>query len=130
VTNYEELAFAFITDNADEWPVAWMCEALEVSVSGYYARATRADSPTEAWRQELVAAIEEIHADVKQRYGSPRMTAELNARVLGEYRGRTHAGARDSCERVETIRSHDGLEPSPAGGGEHPRPGLRAGRAE
>jgi transposase InsO family protein len=57
-----------------------MCGALEVSVSGYYARATRAGSPTEAWRRELVAAIEEIHADVKQRYGSPRMTAELNAR--------------------------------------------------
>jgi putative transposase len=60
--------------------VAWMCEALEVSASGYYAWATRADNPTEAWRQELVAAIKEIHADVKQRYGSPRMTAELNAR--------------------------------------------------
>jgi transposase InsO family protein len=57
-----------------------MCAALEVSVSGYYAWATRADSPTEAWRQERVGAIEEIHADVKQRYGSPRMTAELNAR--------------------------------------------------
>jgi putative transposase len=60
-----------------------MCEALEVSVSGYYAWATRADSPTQAWRQELVAAIEQIHADVKQRYGSPRMTAELNARGHG-----------------------------------------------
>ena len=57
-----------------------MCEASEVSASGYYARATRADSPTEAWRQELVGVIEEIHADVKQRYGSPRMTAELIAR--------------------------------------------------
>ena len=57
-----------------------MCEALEVSASGYYAWATRADSPTEAWRQELVTAIEQIHGEVKQRYGSPRMTAELNAR--------------------------------------------------
>jgi len=57
-----------------------MCEALEVSASGYHAWATRPDSPTETWRQELVGAIEEIHADVKQRYGSPRMTAELNAR--------------------------------------------------
>jgi putative transposase len=57
-----------------------MCEALEVSASGYYAWATRADGPTEAWRQKLVAAIEQIHADVKQRYGSPRMTAELRAR--------------------------------------------------
>ncbi|VTU02508.1 transposase : Transposase OS=Cystobacter violaceus Cb vi76 GN=Q664_31950 PE=4 SV=1: HTH_21: rve [Gemmataceae bacterium] len=57
-----------------------MCEALEVSVSGYYAWAARPDSPTEVWRRELVGAIEEIHAEVKGRYGSPRMTAELNAR--------------------------------------------------
>ena len=57
-----------------------MCEALEVSVSGYYAWAARPDSATEVWRQELVGAIEEVHAEVKGRYGSPRMTAELNAR--------------------------------------------------
>jgi transposase InsO family protein len=57
-----------------------MCEALEVPVSGYYAWAARADGPTAEWRAELVAAIEEIHADVKGRYGSPRMTAELKAR--------------------------------------------------
>jgi transposase InsO family protein len=57
-----------------------MCEALEVSASGYYAWASRPDSPTDEWRQELVGAIEEVHAEVKQRYGSPRMTAELKAR--------------------------------------------------
>lgn len=28
----------------------------------------------------MVGAIEQIHAEVKRRYGSPRMTAELNAR--------------------------------------------------
>jgi len=57
-----------------------MCEALEVSASGYYAWATRPDSPTQLRRQELVGAIREIHAEVEGRYGSPRMTAELNAR--------------------------------------------------
>lgn len=57
-----------------------MCDALEVSASGYYAWAARPDSPTEERRQELVGAIEEIHAEVKQRYGSPRMAAELTAR--------------------------------------------------
>ena len=57
-----------------------MCEALEVSASGYYAWATRADSPAELRRQELVGAIAEIHADVKHRYWITRMTAELNAR--------------------------------------------------
>jgi len=74
------LTFQFIADNTDELPVTWMCDALEVSVSRYYAWTTRADSPTEQWREELVEAIQEVHADVKQRYGSPRMTAELNAR--------------------------------------------------
>jgi len=74
------VTFRFIADNADQWPVTWMCEALEVSASGYYAWASRADSPTEEWRQELVGAIEEVHARVKGRYGSPRMTAELKAR--------------------------------------------------
>jgi transposase InsO family protein len=57
-----------------------MCEALEVSASGYYAWASRPDSPGQKWRQELIGAIEEIHAEVKHRYGSPRMTAALNAR--------------------------------------------------
>ena len=74
------MTFRFIADHAAEWPVTWMCEALEVSASGYYAWAARPDSPTEQRRQELVGAIEEVHAEVRQRYGSPRMTAELKAR--------------------------------------------------
>ena len=57
-----------------------MCDALEVSASGYYAWTARADSPTQQWRDELLGGIEEIHTEVKQRYGSPRMTAELKAR--------------------------------------------------
>jgi putative transposase len=60
--------------------VAWACDALEVSESGYYAWAGRAPSPAELRRGQLLAAIEQVHADVKGRYGSPRMTAELNAR--------------------------------------------------
>jgi len=51
-----------------------------VSESGYHAWAARSPSPAEGRRAGLVAAIEAIHAEVKGRYGSPRMTAELNAR--------------------------------------------------
>ena len=51
-----------------------------MSESGYYAWAGRAPSPAERRRERLVAAIEQVHADVRGRYGSPRMTAELNAR--------------------------------------------------
>jgi len=57
-----------------------MCDALEVSASGYYAWANRTPSPTERRHEKLVAAIRVIHAEVKGRYGSPRMTVELNAR--------------------------------------------------
>ena len=60
--------------------MAWACDALEVSESGYYAWAGRAPSPAELRRGQLLAAIEQVHAEVKGRYGSPRMTAELNAR--------------------------------------------------
>jgi putative transposase len=51
-----------------------------VSESGYYAWAARTPPAGYRRRAELVAAIELIHAEVKGRYGSPRMTAELNAR--------------------------------------------------
>jgi putative transposase len=74
------LTFRFIADHAAEWPVAWMCDALDVSESGYHAWAARGPSEGDRRRGRLVAAIEVIHAEVKGRYGSPRMTAELNAR--------------------------------------------------
>jgi transposase InsO family protein len=74
------LTFRFIAENTGELPVSWMCESLEVSESGYYAWATRFPSRAEERRQQLLVAIREIHAEFKGRYGSPRMTAELNGR--------------------------------------------------
>ena len=60
--------------------MAWACDALDVSESGYYAWASHSPSQAERRREQLVAAMEQVHAEVKERYGSPRMTAELNAR--------------------------------------------------
>jgi transposase InsO family protein len=60
--------------------VAWACAALEASESGYHAWATREPSRAERRRGELLAVIEQVHAEVRGRYGSPRMAAELNAR--------------------------------------------------
>lgn len=51
-----------------------------MSESGYHAWASRPPSAGEQRRAELSAAIAGIHAEVRGRYGSPRMTAELNAR--------------------------------------------------
>jgi putative transposase len=74
------LTFRFIAEQEGNCPVAWACGALEVSESGYHAWVRRPASGGERRRERLLAAIEEVHAAVKGRYGSPRMTAELNAR--------------------------------------------------
>lgn len=60
--------------------MSWLCEALEVSESGYHAWAKRPPSKVQERPAELVAVIAAVHAEVRGRYGSPRMTAELNAR--------------------------------------------------
>jgi putative transposase len=57
-----------------------MCRALGVSRSGYYAWLTRKPSAAELRREELTEEIVTIHAEVKGRYGSPRIHAELVAR--------------------------------------------------
>ncbi len=57
-----------------------MCRVLGVSRSGYYAWRTRPPSAAEHRREELTARVREIHAEVRQRYGSPRMHAEVVAR--------------------------------------------------
>jgi putative transposase len=63
-----------------ERPVVWLCDALEVSPAGYYAWLERPDSAAEQRRKELVAAMSDIHAQVRHCYGSPRMAVELNNR--------------------------------------------------
>ncbi len=57
-----------------------MCRALAVSRSGFYAWRARAPSAAEVRREELTAQITTIHAEVKGRYGSPRIHAELVGR--------------------------------------------------
>jgi transposase InsO family protein len=74
------VSYRFIADHTGTWPVAWMCSALDVSEAGYYAWTGRPAGPARARRQKLIAAMRTIHAEVKGRYGSPRMAAELTAR--------------------------------------------------
>jgi len=57
-----------------------MCRVLGVSRSGFYAWRKREPSATQVRREGLTERVREIHRDVKGRYGSPRMHAELAAR--------------------------------------------------
>ena len=74
------MTFAFIEDNKGSWPVRVMCDALEVSPSGFYSWLNRPPSFQEERREALLVLIRELHAEVKHRYGSPRIHAELVAR--------------------------------------------------
>ena len=57
-----------------------LCETLEVSPAGYYAWRDRSASVQQQRRDALLVEMRAIHAEVKGRYGSPRMHAELVAR--------------------------------------------------
>jgi putative transposase len=74
------MTFRFIEGHKDEWPVRVMCQTLEVSPAGYYAWLVRPPSFQEQRREALLVLIQGVHAEVKQRYGSPRIHAELAAR--------------------------------------------------
>ena len=74
------MTFAWIEERKTEWPVAHMCRVLGVSRSGFYAWLARKPSAAEVRREELTAEVKEIHAEVKGRYGSPRIHAELVGR--------------------------------------------------
>jgi transposase InsO family protein len=72
--------FAFIKDNRDQWPVAVQCRVLAVSRAGFYAWLNRPESSRAAARREQTEAIRVAHAQCREVYGSPRITAELAAR--------------------------------------------------
>jgi putative transposase len=74
------MTFRFIHQHRQAWPVRLLCQTLEVSAAGYYAWLKRPPSAAQQRRDGLLVEIRTIHAQVKGRYGSPRMHAELAAR--------------------------------------------------
>ena len=74
------MRYDFIEAHRGRWPVRLMCRVLRVSAGGYYDWRGRPQSKRAARHDALVVAIRAIHGEVKARYGSPRMHAELVAR--------------------------------------------------
>ena len=73
------MRFRLIEDHQGVWPVRVMCDALSVSPSGYYAWRSRPDSPRKISNRDLLADIRRVHAQHQERYGAPRVHAELRA---------------------------------------------------
>jgi putative transposase len=85
----ESVKFAFIAEAAEEnerkprgerFPVAFMCEMLEVTRQGYYAWRKRVPSARAAGDEKLTALIVEIHEENEGRYGIDRIHRELARR--------------------------------------------------
>jgi putative transposase len=73
------MRFRLIEDHRDIWPVRVICDALSVSPSGFYAWRSRPESPRKIANRELLADIRRVHAQHRERYGAPRIHAELRA---------------------------------------------------
>jgi hypothetical protein len=74
------MTFRFIDEHRQNWPVCLLCETLDVSTAGYYAWRQRPTSARAQRRDVLAVVIRAIHTEVKARYGSRRIHAELTAR--------------------------------------------------
>lgn len=77
-----------ISRSSDRYPVSRLCRLMAVSPSGYYAWVNRQPGYRARENEALLSVMERIHGEVSQRYGSPRMHAELVARGYrcGEHR--------------------------------------------
>lgn len=80
------------------YPVTRLCRLAAVSCSGYYAWSNRQPSRRSQENGDLVAAMRQIHDEMNQCYGSPRMHAELLNR-----------GYRCGKHRVARLMSQQGL---------------------
>ena len=74
------MRYQFIDDHWQEFPTRLMCRVLDVSTGGYYQWRRRPPGARQERGEALVAEIKVIHQEVKARYGSPRIHAELVAR--------------------------------------------------
>ena len=92
------MRFAFIEVEKASFPVSMMCRVLEVSRAGFYAWLSRPEAARAREDQRLAVEIASIHAESRQRYGSPRVHAELLGR-----------GKRTSRKRVARLMRTQGL---------------------
>jgi putative transposase len=65
-----------------EFAITDLCEAFQVSRSGYYAWLRQEPGPRQSANASLVIAVEKIFQAHRENYGSPRITAALRAQGL------------------------------------------------
>jgi putative transposase len=72
--------YAWIREHRDSFPVAILCDSLEVSASGYYAWLDRPPSPRAQRHIQIQQAVQQVHAESHGIYGSHKIARELEER--------------------------------------------------
>ncbi len=71
------MKYAWIREHRDSFPVAVLCEVLQVSASGYYAWQDREPSPRAERHEQIRQAVRQVHAESEEVYGSYKIAREL-----------------------------------------------------
>jgi transposase InsO family protein len=82
------MRFRMMEDLRDQYPTRVLCDALDISPSGYYAWRQRPEGARQAANRSLLDDIRRIHAQHRGRYGAPRIHAVLRAQGRTVSRGR------------------------------------------
>ncbi len=76
------MKYAFVEKNRRQYGVPALCDALQVSRSGYYAARQRGPSARLQRQVDLTARIRTIHQASRESYGAPRVHIELLAQEV------------------------------------------------
>jgi len=94
------MRFAFIAKHRNIWPVAWLCNALDVSRSGFHAWLIRSPS-ARSWHDEvLVTAIDRSFKSSYRTYGARRVWHDVLAEgslLRPASHREAHASERATC---------------------------------
>ena len=74
------MKYAWIREHRDSFPVALLCEVLEVSTSGYYDWLDRPPSLRAERHEQIQAEVQQIHAASHGIYGSLKIAQRLAQR--------------------------------------------------
>jgi putative transposase len=73
------MRFAFVAKHRSVWPVAWLCEALDVSRSGFHAWLCRGPSARSVADEELTRKIRASFVGSARTYGARRVWRDVLA---------------------------------------------------
>ena len=76
------MKFAFVAKHRSIWPVAWLCEALDVSRSGFHAWLTRSPSNRTRYDDALLGVMRASFIASDRTYGARRVWHDVLAEGL------------------------------------------------